>query len=244
MFQRRMIIVANRLQNTQLHAPQLFSRKKKQQQQPPTNENQPPTFQHNDAQDDSANIELGDADGGAITTERINNFSSPHQQTKIDFDTIALNLRKKSLNRQRTQSFLNKIRRHFIYVVFVLYLLVGTLFYMYDPGNEVDGVLAYYQAITIGFSVGLGTKDPEFLPNVWFSSLYILCGAAIIAIMLTVAGNQVEEAASMSMFESLQRRENYENQMSRDKPLKVRMYAFLAYNSAYLMSILAWILWM
>jgi hypothetical protein len=42
-------------------------------------------------------------------------------------------------------------------------LLVGTLFYMFDRGNEVHGILAYYQAITIGFSVGLGTKDPDFM---------------------------------------------------------------------------------
>ncbi len=240
MFQRRMILVANRLQNSQLHAPQLFSKKKRQQQ--PTDENQTPASQNDDDDDDVQ----GHTNEGAITTERINNIRSiPQPTTKIDFDTIALHLRKKSLNhQQRTQSLLNKLRRHFIYVVFLLYLLVGTLFYMFDPNNAVHGILAYYQAITIGFSVGLGTKDPNFVPNVWFSSLYILCGAAIIAVMLTVAGNQVEEAASMSMFESLQRRESYENQMSRDKPLKVRLYAFLAYNSAYLMSILVWILWM
>mmetsp|Transcript_39144 Transcript_39144/g.57756 ORF Transcript_39144/g.57756 Transcript_39144/m.57756 type:complete len:508 (-) Transcript_39144:6-1529(-) len=212
MFQRRMILVANRLPNAQLKAPQLFSKKKQQQQQ---QQEQPPATTSNN----------GD--------------------TTTDFDAIALNLRNKSRSsHQRTQSCLNKIRRNFIYVAFVLYLLVGTLFYMYDPGNEVHGVLAYYQAITIGFSVGLGTKDPTFVPDVWFSSLYILCGAAIIAVMLTVAGNQVEEAASMSMFESLQRRENYENQMTRDNPLKVRIYAFLAYNSAYLISIFAWVLWL
>ena len=223
MFQRRMIQVASRLQNTQLTAPKLFSSKKKQQQPDPQ-------------QGDNTTIERGD---GAITTERINNVS--RQQTKIDFNTIALNLRKKSLTNRR---LLDKLRQNFIYVVFVLYLVAGTLFYMFDPGNEVHGILAYYQAITIGFSVGLGTKNPNFVPNVWFSSLYILCGASIIAVMLTVAGNQVEEKASMSMFESLQRRECYEKQMSRDKPLKVRLYAFLAYNSAYLISIFVWILWM
>mmetsp|Transcript_5987 Transcript_5987/g.12734 ORF Transcript_5987/g.12734 Transcript_5987/m.12734 type:complete len:528 (+) Transcript_5987:176-1759(+) len=230
MIQRRMILVASRLPNAQLKAPQLFSKKKQQQEQPPAT---PST------DGDTTTIEQG----GGISTERRNNFS--RQQATKDFDTIALNLRKKSRSsHQRTQSCLNKIRRNFIYVAFFLYLLVGTLFYMYDPGNEVHGVLAYYQAITIGFSVGLGTKDPTFVPDVWFSSLYILCGAAIIAVMLTVAGNQVEEAASMSMFESLQRRENYENQMTRDNPLKVRIYAFLAYNSAYLISIFAWVLWL
>jgi hypothetical protein len=81
-------------------------------------------------------------------------------------------------------------------------------------------------------------------PNVWFSSFFILCGASIIAVMLTVAGNQVEESASMSMFDAIKRRENYESQMSRVNPLSVRIHAFLAYNSAYLICIFAWILWM
>ena len=36
-------------------------------------------------------------------------------------------------------------------------------------------------AITIGYSVGLGPKDPNYEPNPWFSSFYILVGAALIA---------------------------------------------------------------
>ena len=62
--------------------------------------------------------------------------------------------------------------------------------------------------------------------------------------MLTVAGNQVEENASMSMFKSLQRRENYENKMSRDNPLRTRIKAFFSYNAAYLICILIWVLWL
>lgn len=81
-------------------------------------------------------------------------------------------------------------------------------------------------------------------PNPWFSSAYILVGAAIIAVMLTVAGNQVEESASMSMFQSLQRRENYEKKMSRSNPLHIRIKAFLSYNAAYLIAILLWVGWL
>lgn len=62
--------------------------------------------------------------------------------------------------------------------------------------------------------------------------------------MLTQAGNQVEESASMSMFDSLQRRSNYEEKMSKDNPWHVRIHAFLAYNAAYLITIFIWVLWM
>ena len=62
--------------------------------------------------------------------------------------------------------------------------------------------------------------------------------------MLTQAGNQVEESASMSMFDSLQRRSNYEEKMSKDNPWHIRAHAFLAYNAAYLITIFIWVLWM
>ena len=96
--------------------------------------------------------------GGERVTERIyNNYG----RQVSDFDTIAHSLKNKSIRHRQT--LLAKIQRNFIYIAFVVYLLIGTLFYMYDPGNEVHGILAYYQAITIGFSVGLGTKDPTFV---------------------------------------------------------------------------------
>jgi hypothetical protein len=142
MFQRRMLLVASRLQNANLTAPKLFSLKKDNEEPIP-----PPQ------QQDGSTTTIGHSGG---ITERINNVSAT-----LDFDTIALNLKNKSI--QKSQSCMDKLRRNFIYVAFVLYLLVGTLFYMYDPGNEVHGILAYYQAITIGFSVGLGTKDPAFM---------------------------------------------------------------------------------
>jgi hypothetical protein len=47
----------------------------------------------------------------------------------------------------------------------------------------------------------------------------------------------------MSMFESLQRRDNYEKLMSRDNPFKVRLYAFVGYHAAYLMCVFFWFFW-
>ena len=141
MFQRRMLMVASRLQNTQLHAPKLFSFTNKQQQQQQQN-----------------NVE----EGMSNHNQRGVNH---HGRRGGDFDTLAMSLRNitRRKERQRRQSLLIKLRQNIIYIVFLLYLLTGILFYMYDPGNEVRGILAYYQAITIGFSVGLGTKDPDFV---------------------------------------------------------------------------------
>jgi hypothetical protein len=48
----------------------------------------------------------------------------------------------------------------------------------------------------------------------------------------------------MSMFQSLQRRENYEKKMSRNNPLCTRIKAFLSYNAAYLIMITLWLCWL
>ena len=142
MFQRRMLIVASRLQNTQLSAPKLFSFTNKEQQEQQQN-----------------NVEEG------MSNHNQRGVNHDGRRGGGDFDTLAMSLRNitRRKERQRRQSLLNKLRQNIIYIAFLLYLFIGILFYMYDPGNEVRGILAYYQAITIGFSVGLGTKDPDFV---------------------------------------------------------------------------------
>lgn len=112
-----------------------------------------------------------------------------------------------------------------------------------QPSGFVSFTLTHHTTFA-SFSCYPSSHIQTCRPNVWFSSVFILCGAAIIAVMLTQAGNQVEESASMSMFDSLQRRSNYEEKMSRDNPWHVRAHAFLAYNAAYLITIFIWVLWM
>ncbi len=73
--------------------------------------------------------------------------------------------------------------------------------------------------ITIGYFVGLAPRDPRYQPNPWFSTCHILSGSALIASLLTRAGENVEEDVSMNMFEALRRQEDYERKMRRENPL-------------------------
>ena len=45
----------------------------------------------------------------------------------------------------------------------------------------------------------------------------------------------------MTMFEALQRRENYERKMRKENPPRERLKAFIQYNAAYLITIVVWI---
>jgi len=73
-----MLIVASRLQNANLHAPRLFSLSKKQQEE----EGQPTQQQ----QDGSTTATIGQSGG----------------ITEVDFDTIAINLKNKSIKHKQS----------------------------------------------------------------------------------------------------------------------------------------------
>ena len=81
-------------------------------------------------------------------------------------------------------------------------------------------------------------------PDPWFSSAYILVGASLIAMNLVVIGRKIEEKASNAVFEGLKRREDYENDMNRENPLRKRFLTFVTYNAPYLVIVLLWVIWL
>jgi hypothetical protein len=90
----------------------------------------------------------------------------------------------------------------------------------------------YFESITIDYSVGLALWDPRYQPNPWFSTWHILSSSALITILLTRAGKNVKEDASMNMFKALRRWEDYERKMRRESPLPEWVNAFVWYNAA------------
>ncbi len=101
----------------------------------------------------------------------------------------------------------------------MVYIALGWVAYSLAPKNQISAINWYFVSITIGYSVGLVPRDPRYQPNPWFSTWHILFGSALIAILLTRAGKNVEEDASMNMFKALRRREDYERKMRRENPL-------------------------
>jgi hypothetical protein len=75
--------------------------------------------------------------------------------------------------------------------------------------NRISAINGYFESITIGYSVRLAPRDPHYQPNPWFSTCHILSGSALIAILLTRAGENIEEDGSVNMFKALHRREDY-----------------------------------
>ena len=156
--------------------------------------------------------------------------------------------------RSSGRSLLQSLHYHRLSIAFVSWIGCGTLFYAFVVGvpladdipamGPLSGIEAFYQAITIGYSVGLAPRNVDYLPNPWFSSAYFLVGASLIAVILTNIGERVGDAASLHLFEDLKQREEYERNISSDNPLWKRAKAFFQYNAGYIVTILGWILWL
>ena len=169
MFQRRMILVANRLQNAQLTAPKLFSSKKK---------SQAATGADDDAVDNNGDAAAADEENVAAEQssrsmiEKATTTASTAIKSSVsalkDFDTLAFQLRNQSLQTRR--NCYQKLKRNAIHVSFLVYLAVGTVYYSLDRHNQgiqnTSGshfIMGYYESMTVGFSVGLGNKDPNYM---------------------------------------------------------------------------------
>jgi hypothetical protein len=171
MFQRRMILVANRLQNAQLTAPKLFSSSKKKKQAA-SNADDDAVDNNGDAAAVAADEENVAAQSSRSMIEKATTTASTAIKSSVsalkDFDTLAFQLRNKSLQTRR--NFYQRLKRNAIHLSFLVYLAVGTAYYALDRNNQgmqntpgSHAIMGYYESITVGFSVGLGTKDPNYM---------------------------------------------------------------------------------
>jgi len=154
---------------------------------------------------------------------------------------------------QQSKNFISNICTKSIHVIkqnsmsisFILYIALGTLFYTFvDDSNDLKSSHGFYQALSIGFSVGLSPRNANYQPSPWFSSFYIVLGAILIAIILTGLGNKIEEQSSMQMFDALSQREDYEELIKEGQRIDVRCLAFIKYYFVYLLIVLLWIVWL
>ncbi|KAL3789109.1 hypothetical protein ACHAW5_004164 [Stephanodiscus triporus] len=151
------------------------------------------------------------------------------------------------------------------------YTALGWLVYCLWPGNRLSVIDGFFESITIGWSVGLAPRDSSyqlsptsilFVLLFHFRLLYffglnstargvekpqaqsvVLHLSPLIALLLTKAGDDVEEDASINMLEALRRREDYDREMRTENPPTRRLRAFVRYNAAYLSAIALWMAW-
>ena len=178
-----MLLVANQLQNTQLTAPKLFSSSKKKNQEESNDDNNGADVEDvvnaaaaaaaaadNFSQSAINNAASVVGKATASATKRLSATTSIKSKLPKDFDAAASQLLNSSLKHRN--DCMKRVKRNSIHVAFVVYLLIGVVAYATDKKNlgahpygsvGTRVIMGYYESITIGFSVGLGTKDPDYV---------------------------------------------------------------------------------
>ena len=230
MFQRRMILVASRLRNTQL-SPKFTRTTKAANQTRDDNINEEGDYEETSTHRRSVDEQLQSI-CNVNSRRSIHETADLQQQSKHILSTIC------------TKS-IHVIKQNSMSISFVLYIALGTLFYTFvDDSNDLKSSHGFYQALSIGFSVGLSPRNANYQPSPWFSSFYIVLGAILIAIILTGIGAKIEERSSLQMFDALSRREDYEELIQEGQRIDVRCLAFIKYYFVYLLIVLLWIVWL
>lgn len=133
--------------------------------------------------------------------------------------------------------------RAFLYLVlWVAWVIVGTLFYSYAKGNKFGLAVGFYQAVNIGYSIGYGyPREPEE-QNWWFSSFYVIFGASLVAAALGFFADKIVESHD-EWFMHLLQQEEFENEMKRNKNIFFRIRAWVKFNWDSLRAIVLWFIW-
>jgi len=225
-----MILVASSLRNTQL-SPKFTRTTKAAHQNVNDNINEEGDYEETSTHRRSVDEQLQ-------SICNVNSRRSIHETTDLQQQS------KNILSNISTKS-ISIIKQNSMSISFVLYIALGTLFYTFvGDTNDIRSSHGFYQALSIGYSVGLSPRNASYQPSPWFSSFYIILGAILIAIILTGLGNKIEERSSLQMFDALSRREDYEELIKEGQRIDVRCLAFIKYYFVYLLIVLLWVVWL
>lgn len=129
--------------------------------------------------------------------------------------------------------------------LWLLWVLAGTIFYAFAPGSNLGWAEGFYMAIDIGYSIGWGYPTegaPPHTSNLWFSTIYVVLGASLVALALGFFADKVVEDSD-NWFTNLLQQKEYENDVASDKPLTTRIKAWIKFHKEAVRAIGLWLFW-
>lgn len=134
----------------------------------------------------------------------------------------------KHYNRNR-----HKLKAPIFFVLWLAWLLLGTLFFAYAPDIELGGAKGFYMALNIGYSIGFGYPSEESNNYLYFSSLYVMIGASFVGAALGFFADRISKDGD-SWFTKMEQQKDAEQAML-DKRSRIRgkiQVFWLRYSSA------------
>jgi hypothetical protein len=126
-------------------------------------------------------------------------------------------------------------------LLWVVWLLVGTLWYGYANYSDLGMVKGFYMAVNIGYSIGFGYPAEPHTDYHWFSSIYVIMGASFVAVALGFLADKIGEDHD-NWFVNMVQQQRYEEAMRKGSFTDKLKESFVQ-NAASLRAVGLWIVW-
>jgi hypothetical protein len=124
-------------------------------------------------------------------------------------------------------------------VLWVVWLLVGTIFYAYD--NDLGWASGFYMAVNVGYSIGWGDISEVGKPrSQLFSIIFVICGSSFVAAALGIFADSIV-SDNHNWYENELRGKAYEEVMGSNARPVIKVRAFCNFHWEKLRSIVIWL---
>jgi hypothetical protein len=135
--------------------------------------------------------------------------------------------------------FFVNTRNGFLLALWILWMLVGTIFYTYYL--EIGWSQGFYMAVNVGYSVGWGDIPEPYAGGQIFSTIYVICGASFVGAALGIFG-EMAVSNHKNWYEEAEKAMFIQSQLEKHDSVLYKTYYWMAENFALVRPILLWFL--
>lgn len=127
-------------------------------------------------------------------------------------------------------------------LLWLAWLLVGSLFYAYAPESDLKAARGFYMAVNIGYSIGFGIPSENYDPYLWFSCVYVLIGSSFVAVALGFFADKIGEDHD-NWFINMVQAKAYQDTIENSRSPIVLFKAIYVQYEAPIRAVGAWLVW-
>lgn len=127
------------------------------------------------------------------------------------------------------------------FILWLIWLLVGTMFFAYAPESNLGIVKGFYMTVNVGYSIGWGYPSETNQNYLFFSSAFVLVGSSFVAVALGFFADKISEDHD-NWFTNLMQQKEYEAAFTGDTTLAKRFKAIFDMHEPTIRAVLVWLI--
>lgn len=128
------------------------------------------------------------------------------------------------------------------FVLWLAWLLVGSLFFAYAPKSQLGLMKGFYMALNIGYSIGFGYPSEESNQYLYFSTFYVLIGASFVGMALTFFAEKISKD-NENWFTKMEHKQEIEKTMrAKESRITGTIQAYVHHCASALKALAVWLI--